>query len=72
MRKARVTVSILTLLTLTNCGGNIPATVNGPCLQFHAITPTTNDWQVMSSHLNDQIMGHDAAWDGLCSANPIK
>ena len=51
---------------------SVTPVVHSACLDFHAIRPTPNDWRAMSKDLNDQITGHDAVWDRLCSADPVR
>lgn len=61
------------LTTLASCANVIPTIVpSSSCVAFGPITPTAHDWQIMSGHLNSQITDYDAAWDSLCSKNPIE
>jgi len=45
---------------------------NSACVEFGPITPTALDWRIMSGHLKSQITDYDAAWDSLCSKNPVQ
>lgn len=56
---------------LIACESVTPVT-RSACLDFHAIYPTSRDWSQMSKGLTDQITEHDAAWDRLCSKEPIR
>jgi hypothetical protein len=60
-------------LSLAACATPEPVVAtNSTCIEFGPITPTARDWQIMSGHLKSQITDYDAAWDSLCSKNPIE
>lgn len=62
---------LLIATTLSACATGIPQT-NSACVSFAPITPTKADWATMSPVLYNQITLYDAAWDKLCSKDPLR